>query len=203
LINRLEELYLKQDQQLNRPSKLKFLITSRPYDNLEASSRKFSSTTAYLRFDGDDKSDQISGEINLVIDARVQDIAAGFTIDDAQPRNRTPWDAGGYSLPLSTIQRAPVITDTASDSNPMPGKLFSSRTWLLLMKADMNVPSNLEFYRQIIELENDASRDELLFNNLDHSQQRALMSIAHSRKFEYEYHQSCARVFRSPAAQPD
>jgi ankyrin repeat protein len=82
LINQLEELYMKQDQQSNRHSKLKFLITSRPYDNLEASFRKFSSTTAYLHFDGGDKSEQIGSEINLVIDSRVQEIAAGFTADD-------------------------------------------------------------------------------------------------------------------------
>lgn len=82
LINQLKELYLKQDQESNRHSKLKFLITSRPYDYLEASFRKFSSTTAYLRFDGDDKSEQIGREINLVIDSRVQEIAAGFTADD-------------------------------------------------------------------------------------------------------------------------
>lgn len=82
LINQLEELYLRSDQQSSRLSKLKFLITSRPYDNLEASFRKFSGLTTYLRFDGDDKSGQISSEINLVIDARVQEIAAGFNEDD-------------------------------------------------------------------------------------------------------------------------
>lgn len=61
----------------------------------------------------------------------------------------------------------------------------------------MNIPSNLDFYRQIIELEHDTSKEEILFNDLDHSQQRALMAIAHSRNFEYEYHQGCARVFRT------
>jgi hypothetical protein len=49
---------------------------------LEASFKKFSDTTAYLRFNGDDKSDQISREIDLVIDARVDDIAGSFANKD-------------------------------------------------------------------------------------------------------------------------
>ncbi|CAN9093849.1 unnamed protein product [Alternaria alternata] len=38
--------------------------------------------TCSMRFDGDDKSEQIRLEIDLVIDARVQDIASSFTPDD-------------------------------------------------------------------------------------------------------------------------
>lgn len=59
----------------------------------------------------------------------------------------------------------------------------------------------IEFYRQIIVLEHDVSRDEVFFDDLDHSQQRALHSIAHSRKFEYEYHQGRARVFQKAVSQ--
>jgi hypothetical protein len=59
-------------------SNLRFLITSRPYDDLEVSFRRFT-TTAYLRFDGDGKSEQISQEINLVINARLNEIASGLT----------------------------------------------------------------------------------------------------------------------------
>ncbi|KAL9601837.1 MAG: hypothetical protein Q9179_002728 [Wetmoreana sp. 5 TL-2023] len=73
LIDQLKEFYLG-----SRPSKLKFLITSRPYDDLEASFDKFSGASTYLRFDGDDKSEEISKEINLVINDRVGDIARGF-----------------------------------------------------------------------------------------------------------------------------
>ncbi|RYO81906.1 hypothetical protein DL762_006888 [Monosporascus cannonballus] len=83
-IHELRKLYCEADQLSHSSLKLKFLITSRPYDNLEASFGTFSGTTTYLRFDGDDKSDQISREINLVIDARVQDIATGFTAEDQQ-----------------------------------------------------------------------------------------------------------------------
>jgi hypothetical protein len=71
----------------------------------------------------------------------------------------------------------------------------------LLMETDMNSPMNLKFYRQIIELETDVFRNEILFTNLDLPQQRALQSIAHSLKFEYEYYEGCARVFRSTTTQ--
>lgn len=67
----------------------------------------------------------------------------------------------------------------------------------LLIKPDMNVPSNLEFYCQIRELENDLSRNEITFNNPDHSQQRALQTIAHRCKLEYGYYLGIARVFRN------
>ncbi|PNP52567.1 hypothetical protein THARTR1_06914 [Trichoderma harzianum] len=63
-------------------SKLKFLITSRPYDTIEASFKQLSGATSYLRFDGDDKSAEISREINLVIDFRVNEVAQDFAEKD-------------------------------------------------------------------------------------------------------------------------
>lgn len=83
LINTLKKFY-SQSQRLSRhSSKLKFLVTSRPYDNLENSFKKFPKTV-YLRFDGDDKSEKIRQEIDLVIDARVKEITDGFTPEDQQ-----------------------------------------------------------------------------------------------------------------------
>ncbi|KAL1991972.1 hypothetical protein VTN49DRAFT_4004 [Thermomyces lanuginosus] len=82
LISRLKELYHKSRQPSDSQLKLKFLITSRPYADLEASFSKFSDTIAYVRFDGDEKAAQISQEINLVIDAKVEGIAHVFGEDD-------------------------------------------------------------------------------------------------------------------------
>ncbi|KAF7179589.1 hypothetical protein CNMCM7691_008637 [Aspergillus felis] len=82
LIDRMKEFYCQPWRLSNPLLKLKFLITSRPYDYLEASFKRFSNTTAYLRFDGDEKSAQISKEINLVIDAKVYDIARDFEEGD-------------------------------------------------------------------------------------------------------------------------
>lgn len=84
LIKQLKNFYAGQAKLPSRPSKLKFFITSRPYDDLEASFRVFSDTATYLRFDGDDKSEQISREINLVIDARMCDIGYGLTDEGRQ-----------------------------------------------------------------------------------------------------------------------
>ncbi|QYT02152.1 Ankyrin repeat protein [Trichoderma simmonsii] len=77
----LEKLYNPNNTSLI-PSKLKFLITSRPYENLETLFKRFSSFTAYLHIDGDDKSGQIGEEINLVIDIKLNDIAKDFSQQD-------------------------------------------------------------------------------------------------------------------------
>ncbi|KAL6831234.1 hypothetical protein J3E69DRAFT_379126 [Trichoderma sp. SZMC 28015] len=77
-INELRQFY----QSPPVSSKLKFLITSRPYDTIEASFKKLCGATSYLRFDGDDKSAEISHEINLVIDFTVNEIAQDFTEKD-------------------------------------------------------------------------------------------------------------------------
>ncbi|KAF3805703.1 hypothetical protein GCG54_00005065 [Colletotrichum gloeosporioides] len=60
------------------PSRLKFLITSRPYDFLEARFAEMASAEFYCRLDGDDKSEEIRQEINLFIDHKVNDFAKGF-----------------------------------------------------------------------------------------------------------------------------
>ncbi|KAB8234140.1 uncharacterized protein BDW43DRAFT_64210 [Aspergillus alliaceus] len=82
LIEKLKGFYCQPRRPSNALSKLKFLITSRPYDDLEVSFKKLSDTTAYLRFDGDEKSGQISNEINLVIDDRMDEIARDFEESD-------------------------------------------------------------------------------------------------------------------------
>ncbi|KFZ18419.1 hypothetical protein V501_01228, partial [Pseudogymnoascus sp. VKM F-4519 (FW-2642)] len=83
LIKTLEEFYSRSARPLTDDSKLKFLVTSRPYDNLESSFRKFPKAV-YLRFDGDDKSKEIQKEIDLVIDDRVPHITSGFADTDQQ-----------------------------------------------------------------------------------------------------------------------
>ena len=74
LIDKLVEFYSQNKSSGSSSLRLKFLITSRPYHNLEKEFRKLSEIGTYMHFDGDDKSDQISKEINLVIDARLPEI---------------------------------------------------------------------------------------------------------------------------------
>ncbi|KAK7408625.1 hypothetical protein QQX98_009189 [Neonectria punicea] len=100
--------------------KLKFLVTSRPYEDLEKSFKKFPATAAYLHFDGEDKSEQIGREIDLVVDARVPDITAGFDADDQRKiserlksmEHRTYlW----LHLTFDIIERSPSIYGKRSD----------------------------------------------------------------------------------------
>ncbi|KAB8239038.1 uncharacterized protein BDW43DRAFT_305923 [Aspergillus alliaceus] len=76
------EAFYSANQRLPSSSKLKFLATSCPYTNIEQSFQRFPGTAAYLHFDGDDRSEQIGREIDLVINARVRDVAGVYTIDD-------------------------------------------------------------------------------------------------------------------------
>ncbi len=50
-------------QNLNPLLRLKFLVTSRPYDDLEYKFQKLSGISTYIRFDGDEKSQWIGQEI--------------------------------------------------------------------------------------------------------------------------------------------
>ncbi|PMD14051.1 hypothetical protein NA56DRAFT_404439 [Hyaloscypha hepaticicola] len=81
-IKTLQEFYSRSERLSIATSKVRFLVTSRPYPDLESSFQKFRTTTAYLQFDGDEKSEQIRQEIDLVIDARLQDSTDGFTVND-------------------------------------------------------------------------------------------------------------------------
>ena len=79
LIKLLNEFYCPPNgSSLRGHSLVKFLITSRPYANLELSFRGFSGTSAYMRFDGDEMSPHIGRDIDLVIDAQVDIIASDF-----------------------------------------------------------------------------------------------------------------------------
>ncbi|KAJ5202187.1 hypothetical protein N7449_004266 [Penicillium cf. viridicatum] len=82
-LGNLKEFYSKP-QLPSSTSKLKFLVTSRPYDSLEASFQDFPDTTAFLHFDGDDKCAEISNDIDLVIDAKLQKVARNFKERDRQ-----------------------------------------------------------------------------------------------------------------------
>ena len=61
--------------------RLKFLVTSRPYDDLEEEFQSLSDISTYLHFDGDDKSQKIGQEINIVIDHEMPRIAKGFSAE--------------------------------------------------------------------------------------------------------------------------
>lgn len=80
LFGELQKFYSQERQP--GASKLKFLITSRPYDTLEASFRKFSGSSAYLRFDGDDNIEDVCKDINEFIDRRVHELPSNISSQD-------------------------------------------------------------------------------------------------------------------------
>ncbi|KAF0324234.1 nacht and ankyrin domain protein [Colletotrichum asianum] len=79
----LETFYFGE-QKHAASSQLKFLITSRPYDDLEISFERIAMAQSYIRLDGDDKSEEIRHEIDLVIDHKVNEFGKDFREEHRQ-----------------------------------------------------------------------------------------------------------------------
>ncbi|KAM3499454.1 hypothetical protein MY10362_007285 [Beauveria mimosiformis] len=62
--------------------KLKFFITSRPYKTITRLFDRFSRRAKLLHLDGDDKHDEVCRDMDLVIDARLDDITEYFSQED-------------------------------------------------------------------------------------------------------------------------
>jgi nucleoside phosphorylase len=82
IMDSLVDFYIRKAKSRSRSTKLKFLITSRPYDSIEALFEQFSTATGYARIDADDKYVEINREIDLVIDAKMLDLAGTFRPED-------------------------------------------------------------------------------------------------------------------------
>lgn len=132
LLLMVEKSYSQQDVLL-KPSRLKFLITSRPYDDLKWSFDKLLSIATYLHFDGDEKSQQIGQEINLVIDFKIKTIASAFSDNERNKisqrlksmKNRTYlW----LHLTLAIIEKKRSAYGRSADIEELLDKLPSSVT---------------------------------------------------------------------------
>ncbi|KAL7915257.1 hypothetical protein GGI35DRAFT_488987 [Trichoderma velutinum] len=77
-----EELKQFYQQPIRLSPKLKFLILSRPYETFTSPFAKLSGATSYIPFDDEDRSAEISHDVNLVIDFKVNEIAQDFTEKD-------------------------------------------------------------------------------------------------------------------------
>jgi hypothetical protein len=73
----LRDFYCNSSDRLTSSSKLKFLISGRPYDDVQAGFSKFR-TDEFLRFNGGDESNDIKREISLVIDQSVGEVLSNF-----------------------------------------------------------------------------------------------------------------------------
>jgi hypothetical protein len=82
LISHLEDFYRHSDNTSQRGSKLKFLVTSRPYGEIELEFSPLISSVPTIRLAGEDESDKISNEIGFVIQAKVKEIAETCKLTD-------------------------------------------------------------------------------------------------------------------------
>ncbi|KAJ5372585.1 hypothetical protein N7517_004591 [Penicillium concentricum] len=139
LIKKLEEFYSQPHGSSALSSKLSFLITSRPYADIERDFKGFS-TAEYLHFDGDKESPAIRWEIDLVIDEHVSQIAGNFTLDDQQEISKRI-----KSMENRTYLWLHVIFETIKEDPSRHGKRSS------IQKLLNNIPSKLsEAYEKIL-----------------------------------------------------
>ncbi|KAJ5216887.1 hypothetical protein N7468_009895 [Penicillium chermesinum] len=59
---------------------LKFLVTSRPYDDIQKRFREITDSFPHLHLKGEEENDQIHQEINLVVKVRVRELAEGAAL---------------------------------------------------------------------------------------------------------------------------
>jgi ankyrin repeat domain-containing protein 50 len=82
LIQRLTEFYDQSFQIPQRTSRLKFLLTSRPYDDIERGFRAIPAHLPAMRLLGEDENETISMEINEIIKARVVEVSNELELDE-------------------------------------------------------------------------------------------------------------------------
>jgi hypothetical protein len=82
LISHLEDFYRRSDNTSQRGSKLKFLVTSRPYGEIELKFSPLIRSVPNIRLAGEDESEKISNEIGFVIQAKVKEIAETCKLTD-------------------------------------------------------------------------------------------------------------------------
>ena len=82
LLDCLTEIYSSEEYQKNKNIKLKILITSRQYHDIEVRFRRLKGTAGYIQLDGDEKLEEIGREINLVLEDSVPRVAPSLSEND-------------------------------------------------------------------------------------------------------------------------
>ena len=145
LISELVKLFSETVAQQNRSFRLKFLVTSRHYDDIEGNFEPLLDVSTFVRFDGNDKSHVIAEEINLVIDAKLPKIATGFNAEDRESirKRLKEMDNRTYLWLFLTID---IITGSRSKY----GKISS------IKKLLSNLPPKIsDAYERILERSSD------------------------------------------------
>ena len=81
IVTKLVNLYQYSMKNPNKTTILKFLVTSRPYSNIERDFRELTDQFPCVRIAGEDETESISHEINLVIEAKVEEIGKRLDLD--------------------------------------------------------------------------------------------------------------------------
>ncbi|KAK7905423.1 hypothetical protein LTR67_000145 [Exophiala xenobiotica] len=84
LIEMLSRFYIQisASSSTTRRGQLKFLVTSRPYDNIQAEFQKTLHDLPTIRLRGEEENDSIHKEIDLVVRMRVENLATEKKLDD-------------------------------------------------------------------------------------------------------------------------
>ena len=82
LLDCLTEIYSSEECQKNKDIKLKILITSRQYHDIEVRFRRLKGTAGYIQLNGDEKLEEIGREINLVLENSVPRVAPSRSEND-------------------------------------------------------------------------------------------------------------------------
>lgn len=157
LIGSLQSFYRRQE--LQSTSRLKFFITSRPYDDIRFPHLQSATAYNHLKFDGDhgdkDKSDALSHDISLVVDHTTKELAN--TLDEADRRQLAAYmkRQKGHTylwlhLIFQIIKQKPSLY---SDYDTINDELLS------------DLPSSVEeAYEKILERNQDAALTEILLS---------------------------------------
>ncbi|KAI1307445.1 hypothetical protein F5Y03DRAFT_352284 [Xylaria venustula] len=78
VIDKLEDFYSGSGQASHRTCRLKFFVTSRPYETIERSIERFLNSSC-MRIDGDDHSAAVSEDVNRVIDHQIPRLLDGLS----------------------------------------------------------------------------------------------------------------------------
>ncbi len=137
--------FCSQESCQKSSSNLNFLVTSRPYDDLQQKFQRLSDVSTYIRFDGDEKSQRIGQEINLVIDAKIPHLTGGFDEKDRERiSNRLKeMDNRTYIwlfLTIDIIERSPSRfrrkSDIESLLSSLPSKISDAYERILSRSED-------------------------------------------------------------------
>ena len=82
LLDCLTEIYSSEQFRNNKNIKLKVLITSRQYHDIDVRFRRLEGMAGYVQLDGDEQPEEISQEINLVIKDSVPHVASSLSVND-------------------------------------------------------------------------------------------------------------------------